>query len=240
MRLDVYLFEKGLARSRTDAKTLISEAYVTVNGNSVTKPSYDVSDTDEVSVILIGERYASRGALKLEGASFSFDFEISGKRCLDVGASTGGFTDYLLKHGAKSVIAVDSGKGQLVDYLLADERVISIEQFNARYMTPSDLPYVPELAVMDVSFISATCIIPAVYNCIADGADFICLIKPQFEVGRAHIGKGGIVKDESARISALKSVCDFAASVGFTVVKTAVSAIKGGDGNIEYVAHFRK
>ena len=240
MRLDLFLFEKDLAHSRTDAKNLITDGKVLVNGKCVTKPSFDVDGDVSVSVLSGEVRYVSRGGYKLECAIKNFSFEIKGKRAIDVGASTGGFTDCLLKNGAVAVVAVDSGTNQLADSIRRDERVTVMENCNARYLKETDLPYVPELAVMDVSFISATYIIPAVHDVLSDGADFICLIKPQFEVGRANIGKGGIVKDDKIRASAVKKVCDFAEQVGFKTIKTVRSDVVGGDGNIEFLAHFKK
>lgn len=240
MRLDVFLFENGYASSRTEAKQLITESLVSVNGKTVTKASYDVESGAEISISDLGVRYASRGGKKLECAIEAFDFEINGKTAIDVGASSGGFTDCLLKNGAAHVIAVDSGTDQLVASLRNDERVTVMEGYNARYMTPADLPYEPELAVMDVSFISATYIMPALYSCLKNGADFICLIKPQFEVGRANIGKGGIVKDDKVRASAVNKVVDFAQSIGFINKGVVRSSVVGGDGNIEFLAHFKK
>ncbi len=240
MRLDVFLFEKGYANSRTEAKQLITESLVSVNGKVISKPSYDVTDGVEISIVDTGVRYASRGGLKLECAINAFNFDIRGKLAIDVGASSGGFTDCLLKNGASHVIAVDSGTDQLVGHLRSDARVTVMEGYNARYMSVSDLPYRPELAVMDVSFISATYIIPALYNCLNSEADFICLIKPQFEVGRANIGKGGIVKDDKVRASAVKKVVEFAESVGFKTIGVVRSSVVGGDGNIEFLAHFSK
>ena len=240
MRLDVFLFENGYASSRTEAKQLITESLVSVNGKTVTKASYDVESGAEISISDPGVRYASRGGKKLECAIEAFDFEINGKSAIDVGASSGGFTDCLLKNGAAHVIAVDSGTDQLVASLRNDERVTVMEGYNARYMTPADLPYEPELAVMDVSFISATYIMPALYSCLKNGADFICLIKPQFEVGRANIGKGGIVKDDKVRASAVNKVVDFAQSIGFINKGVVRSSVVGGDGNIEFLAHFKK
>jgi 23S rRNA (cytidine1920-2'-O)/16S rRNA (cytidine1409-2'-O)-methyltransferase len=240
MRLDVFLFENGYASSRTEAKQLILESLISVNGKAISKASYDVTDGDEITVADPGVRYASRGGKKLECAIEAFNFDIEGKLAIDVGASSGGFTDCLLKNGASHVIAVDSGTEQLVAALRSDDRVTVMEGYNARYMTPSDLPYAPELAVMDVSFISATYIIPALYSCLKSGADFICLIKPQFEVGRANIGKGGIVKDDKVRAAAVNKVVEFAQSIGFSTVGVVRSSVVGGDGNIEFLAHFKK
>lgn len=235
------MYQNGLAQSRSEAKTLIESGAVSLAGKQIKKPAFDMTGRAEDLLITEGvKRYASRGGEKLEGALSAFRLSVAGRSALDVGASSGGFTDCLLRHGAARVIAADVGFGQLVPRLRADARVTVIENFNARYMMPTDLPYVPDLAVMDVSFISATLIIPAVYRVLADRADFICLVKPQFEVGRAGVGKGGIVKDELLRQKALEQVCTFAASVGFAVEGSAVSPILGGDGNTEYLVHFSK
>ena len=240
MRLDQFLFASGMSTSRTDAKGLINDGLVLVNGKTVTKPSYDVSESDEVRLEDTSDRYVSRGGLKLACAMRAFSFDVADRLAIDIGASSGGFTDFLLRNGAKHVIAVDSGTNQLVPSLRSDGRVSVMENCNARYLSIDQLEYTPELAVMDVSFISATYIIPALYNVLKDGADFICLIKPQFEVGRSNIGKGGIVKDEKVRLSAVTKVTDFAKSVGFRLVATTRSDVVGGDGNIEFLAHFKK
>ena len=241
MRIDVYLTEKGLVSSRTEAKNFITDGAVKHNGKLITKPSYDIAeDADGITVDKSVKKYVSRGGFKLEAALSEFDVSVSGRLALDVGASSGGFTDCLLQNGVAHVISVDSGSNQIADSLRMDERVTVIENYNARYMVPSDFSYAPNLAVMDVSFISATYIIPSLFLVLASGSDFICLIKPQFEVGRANLGKGGIVKDEKARASALNKVVDFAKAQGFAFVKHVTSPIRGGDGNIEFLAHFRK
>ena len=240
MRIDVYLAENGFVSSRTEAKRFVDEGAVYVNGKQINKASYDVDGTETVTVDKSVKEFVSRGGVKLKGALTQFGIDPTGKRCLDVGASSGGFTDCLLQSGAIHVIAVDSGSGQLAESLRRDSRVTVFENYNARYMKPEDLEYSPELAVMDVSFISATYILPAVYDVLTDGGEFVCLIKPQFEVGRAGLGKGGIVKDSKARDLAVKKVVDFAVSTGFAVKGTVQSPIKGGDGNVEFLAHFVK
>lgn len=240
MRLDVYLCEKGYAESRTEAKKFILAEGVSVNGKKVLKPSYDVIDGDEVSVDKSSKKYVSRGGIKLEAALDVFSISAEGRLAVDIGASSGGFTDCLLQRGARHVIALDSGTLQLVASLRKDERVTSIENYNARYMKRNDLEYTPDIAVMDVSFISATHIIRPIYECLADNADFVCLIKPQFEVGRSNVGKGGIVKSEKAREEAVENVVSFAKAVGFEFVSKITSPIAGGDGNTEYLAHFKK
>ena len=241
MRLDVYICENGLCQSRTEAKDFITAGAVSVNGVLVNKPSFSVnSENVKIEIRKEIKKYVSRGGLKLEAALDSFKVNVEGALALDVGASSGGFTDCLLKRGAFHVIAVDSGTMQLNSSLREDGRVTSIENFNARFMKPSDFEYVPNLAVMDVSFISATYIIPALYECLATKSDFVCLIKPQFEVGRANVGKGGIVKDEKIRLRAVQDVIQFANDIGFEFLGIITSPIKGGDGNIEYLAHFKK
>lgn len=240
MRLDIYLVENGYVSSRTEAKKFITEGAVKIDGKKIIKPSFDIIDSPSVEVDKSSKKYVSRGGLKLEAALNEFAVSPSGKNAIDIGASSGGFTDCLLKFGAKHVIAVDSGTEQLALSLRSDPRVTSIENFNARYMCHTDFEYLAEIAVMDVSFISATYLIKPLYDCLMPGADFICLIKPQFEVGKANIGKGGIVKDERARQNAKTAVIDFAKSVGFEFVGSMVSPIVGGDGNIEFLAHFKK
>lgn len=240
MRLDVYLFSEGLSSSRTEAKSLIADGAVLVNGKTATKPSYEVGPSDEVKIEPVGERFVSRGGLKLLAALDEFGVNPKDRLAIDVGASSGGFTDCLLSRGAKHVIAVDSGSGQLKESLRTDARVTSIENYNARYMKSADLEYTPDLAVMDVSFISATYIIPAVFSVLLPGGDFISLIKPQFEVGRSGLGKGGIVKDKSVRDAAVNRVVDFAESTGFVFMGLITSPILGGDGNTEFLAHFKK
>ena len=240
MRLDLYLCEASLTLSRTEAKNFILGGAVTVDGKIVKKPAFDIPEGACVKLDRSSKKYVSRGGIKLEAALDHFGIDAKGRLALDIGASSGGFTDCLLQRGAEHVIAVDSGKMQLSESLRTDARVTSVEGFNARYMSREDLEYVPDLAVMDVSFISATYIIPSVYGCIADGGVFVCLVKPQFEVGRQSIGKGGVVKDVKARERALSEVIAFAKNVGFSHKGTITSPIEGGDGNVEYLACFIK
>ena len=241
MRLDVFLTEKGFTASRTEAKNFITSGAVKICGAVITKPSYDVDEEEsDVRIDRSVKKYVGRGGYKLEGALADFKIDVKGRFAIDIGASSGGFTDCLLKNEVSHVICVDSGSGQLSESLQNDTRVTSIENYNARYMMREDFDYVPNLAVMDVSFISATYIIPAVYNILSENSDFIFLIKPQFEVGKSGVGKGGIVKSEKIRQSAVDKVTEFAKNVGFEVVKVVKSSIEGGDGNIEYLAHLRK
>lgn len=239
MRLDLYLSANGFCKSRSRAKELIVSGAVTVGGKTVTKPSYEVSDGDDVACdTAAGCRYVSRGGLKLERALEYFGISPEGLVCADIGASTGGFTDCLLQHGAARVYAVDSGTAQLDPSLSADPRVVSLENLNARYITADDIGCKCSLAVMDVSFISQTKLFSAITEILMPGGVLISLIKPQFEVGRSGIGKGGIVKDQKKRLAAIDNVCECAELHGLACRGTVLSPIEGGDGNTEYLACF--
>ena len=239
MRIDLYLVDKGFCESRSRAARLISEGKVFLDGKSVTKASFDVDDGEHEIEITELDRFVGRGGLKLEGAMEHFGIDVEGKRCIDVGASTGGFTDCLLQNGAAHVCAVDSGRGQLHPKLLDDIRVTSLEGFNARALSPDDFGYF-DVAVMDVSFISATYILPQFPGLLREGGHAVCLIKPHFEVGRSMLGKGGIVKKASDRYAAVIRVLDSAASCKFQLLGVMRSPIDGGDGNREYLAVFKK
>ena len=239
MRADVFLTEHGYAESRTRASRLIDCGCVTIDGKTISKASTDISDGEHEVVISNTDRYVGRGGLKLEAALNSFEIDVCGKRCIDVGASTGGFTDCLLQNGAREVYAVDSGRGQLHKSLISDKRVVNIEGYNARELSKVDFGTF-DIAVMDVSFISQTLIHPALSLILPSKSYFISLIKPQFEAGRAAIGKNGIVKSEKDREKAINRVIDSAHSCGFRTIGLIVSPIKGGDGNIEYLACFEK
>ncbi len=240
MRLDLYLTTNGFADSRQRAKVLISENCVSVNGKIVIKASLDIGDNDIVNVTGDPIGYVSRGALKLKAAVEAFEIDVNGKIAIDVGASTGGFTDFLLERGAKKVYAIDSGSSQLAQKLKEDVRVISMERYNARNLVKEDFPDNIELAVMDVSFISQTLIIPALVNVLKENSVFVSLIKPQFEAGRDAVGKGGIVKNPVSRAMAIRKVIDCAVANGLNFFGLVVSPIKGGDGNTEYLACFKK
>lgn len=241
MRIDVYLFESGLSSSRTEAKYLVNEGAVSVCGKVITKPSFDVTGVESSIVIDKSKKqFVSRGGIKLAAALAAFDISVEGKCCVDIGASSGGFTDCLLRNGAARVVAIDSGSGQMARVLRDDSRVRVIENYNARYIKSEDIGYFPAIAVMDVSFISATYIIPRLAECLRCGADFILLIKPQFEVGRDNVGKGGIVRDSKARMEAVQRVVLCAEQYGFKKRGLIDSPIRGGDGNLEFLAHFRK
>lgn len=239
-RLDQLVFERGLTDSRERAKTSIMAGIVYVNGQKSDKPGTAVSE--DANIELRGDtlKFVSRGGLKLEKALKIFDIDPSGLVCIDCGASTGGFTDVLLQNGAKKVFAVDVGYGQLAWSLRNDPRVVSMERTNLRYVTPDMLAEAPELAVMDLSFISLRLVLPAVYKLICDGAYTVCLIKPQFEAGRDKVGKKGVVRDKETHVEVIRSIMDFLPEAGFTMLGLGYSPIRGPEGNIEYLALLRK
>ncbi len=240
MRLDLYLVSSGMCRSRAEAQRAVKEGRVLVGGQTVTKCALEVVDGSDVSLSAGGCPYVSRGGMKLEGALDAFRIDVTGAVALDIGASTGGFTDCLLQRGAAYVYALENGSAQLHPCLTADERVQSMENTNARYMTREMFCDEIDFVCMDVSFISQKLILPAVSGVLSHGGKLVTLIKPQFEVGRAYIGKGGIVKDARARDRAVTEVCEFASTLGFLQKGIMESPIKGGDGNTEYLAYFMK
>ena len=239
-RLDVALVDRGLAESRTRAQSLVMARRVRVNGEYVTKPGASVSDDDALEVVELDHPYVSRGGLKLAHAIENFGVSVEGKVCADIGASTGGFTDVLLRNGAAKVFAVDVGYGQLDARLRNDPRVVVRERVNARYLTTEEIGEPVGLVSIDVSFISLRMILPPVSAILAHGGDLIALVKPQFEVGREGVGKGGIVRDDRLREEALAGVVAFAGENGFKVVGTTESPIRGAEGNLEYLMHARR
>lgn len=239
MRLDVYLAENALAKSRSYASELVKKGLVTVDGVVVNKPSFDI-EIQEVKVLGELHSFVGRGGVKLDGAIIKFGVDVTDFVCIDVGASTGGFTDCLLKRGAKKVYAVDSGHGQLDKKLMDDERVINLEGFNARDISPETIGDVCDMAVCDLSFISQTYVTKQVHSVLKENGLFISLIKPQFECGREALGKGGIVKDRKYHVNAIEKVCTFAFESGFECISVMPSDILGGDGNREYMALFVK
>lgn len=238
-RLDVLVAQKGLCDSREQAQRLILAGEVSVKGQVITKPGTKVDDTLPISV-KNKPRYVSRGGLKLEGALKAFPVKAEGKICLDIGSSTGGFTDCLLQNGAARVHAVDVGTNQLVWKLRNDPRVIVKEQFNARYMTPADLGEKVQLIVSDVSFISLTKILPAAYDCLEEGGDLLVLIKPQFELQPEDIGPGGIVRDPALHQQAVEKIKNFVTEeLHREWCGVADSPITGMEGNKEFLAWLR-
>ena len=238
-RLDVLVVSLGLCDSREQAQRLILAGEVSVKGQVISKPGTKVDDSLPVTV-RNKPKYVSRGGLKLEGALKAFPVPAEGKVCLDIGSSTGGFTDCLLQNGALRVHAVDVGTNQLVWKLRTDPRVIVKEQFNARYMTPEDLGEKVQLIVSDVSFISLTKILPAAYGCLEEGGDLLVLIKPQFELQPEDIGPGGIVSDPALHQRAVDKIHDFVVNeLHREWMGVADSPIKGMEGNKEFLAWLR-
>lgn len=239
MRLDLYLTENGFFKSRSKAQAAINSGNVTVNGKTVSKASLDVVGDEEINVTDT-ERFVSRAGEKLFRAINEFNIDVNGMTALDIGASTGGFTDCLLQNGAKKVYALDVGTAQLAEDLRSDSRVTVMENFNARYARREDFGDEIDIIVMDVSFISQTLIYPACEDILASGKMMVTLIKPQFEAGKKHIGKGGIVHDKDGRIlkEILEKIDASASQFGFTRKAITDSPIVGGDGNKEYLALF--
>ncbi|GAB3212163.1 TlyA family RNA methyltransferase [Marinactinospora thermotolerans] len=241
-RLDAELVRRGHARSRGHAAELIDAGQVRVAGVVATKAATQVG-TDQAIVVSEGEAqpvYVSRGAHKLIGALDAFGLDPAGRRCLDAGASTGGFTDVLLRRGAAHVVAVDVGYGQLAWKLRGDERVTVRERCNVRDLTPDQVGEpLPDLVVGDLSFISLTLVLPALVRCARPGADFAMMVKPQFEVGRDRVGAGGVVREPQSRADAVRAVADHAMTLGLGTVDVAASPLPGPSGNVEYFLWMR-
>ncbi len=239
LRLDVALVERELVKSRTRAKVLIEKGYVSVNGKICKKSSFSVSDAD---VLQVEDpcRFVSRGGYKLLKALETFQIPIKGLCCVDVGASTGGFTDCLLQRDAQKVYAVDVGTNQLVEQLRCHPQVVCKEQYNFRYAKRQDFEDSIQFACVDVSFISLSCILPALYQLLEDNAKAVCLIKPQFEAGRENVGKNGIVKNKKVHLQVLQTVTATMRQTGFSVLGVTGSPVKGSGGNVEYLAYIQK
>jgi 23S rRNA (cytidine1920-2'-O)/16S rRNA (cytidine1409-2'-O)-methyltransferase len=241
-RLDVLLVERGLVPSRERARALILAGQVRVEGQPATKAGASVSPDAAVLVLAPEQPYVSRGGLKLAAALDAFGIEVQGRQALDIGASTGGFTDVLLQRGATRVLAIDVGHGQLDWRLRNDPRVIVIERLNARALTPDQLPpgaRLFDIVTIDVSFISLRHILPVVPPLLAPGADVIALVKPQFEAGRAEVGKGGIVRDPEVQARAVEGIAAAADTLGLTRSGQVESPITGMEGNREFLLHLR-
>lgn len=239
-RLDVLLVNRGLAPSREKAKAMIMEGNVFVENEREDKAG-TMFDT-EVSIEIKGNtlKYVSRGGLKLEKAMTHFGITLDDKICMDIGASTGGFTDCMLQNGASKVYAVDVGYGQFAWKLRQDSRVVCMEKTNIRYVTPEDIDDTLDFASVDVSFISLTKVLGPARELLKDGGEMVCLIKPQFEAGREKVGKKGVVRDKSVHEEVIVKVIDFAIEQGFFVKNLEYSPIKGPEGNIEYLVYIRK
>ena len=239
-RLDVLLVEQGLADSREKAKAIIMSGIVYVDNNKEDKAGTTFDETAKIEVRGNTLKYVSRGGLKLEKAMDHFGVELAGKVCMDVGASTGGFTDCMLQNGAVKVYSVDVGHGQLAWKLRNDERVVCMEKTNIRYVTPEDIDDKIEFASIDVSFISLTKVLPAVKELLTDSGEIVCLIKPQFEAGREKVGKKGVVREKSTHLEVIQMVMAYAAEIGFEIRNLEFSPIKGPEGNIEYLLYLHK
>jgi 23S rRNA (cytidine1920-2'-O)/16S rRNA (cytidine1409-2'-O)-methyltransferase len=239
-RLDVEIARRGLAESRELARRLVMEGRVRVNSRPAAKPDLKVDSQTEIQVLPGGPEYASRGGHKLAAALDRFQVSVEGRRALDVGASTGGFTDVLLRRGASSVIALDVGYGQIADRIRHDRRVIVMDRTNIRHVMPGDLPYEPDLVVIDTSFISLRLVIPAALKVCAPSVEIIALVKPQFEVGKGKVGKGGVVRDEALRNEALERILEFARAAGLEIGGTMESPLRGPAGNVEYLILIRR
>ncbi len=239
-RLDVLLVNKGLAASREKAKAIIMSGNVYVDGQKEDKAGQSFSTEADIEVRGATLKYVSRGGLKLEKAMNCFDVSLDGKVCMDVGSSTGGFTDCMLQSGAVKVYAVDVGHGQLDWKLRNDSRVVCMEKTNIRYVTPKDIDDKIEFSSIDVSFISLTKVLEPVRNLLTDDGEIVCLIKPQFEAGREKVGKHGVVRDSGVHREVIEHVIRYAVSIGFEVKNLEFSPVKGPEGNIEYLLHIAK
>lgn len=239
-RLDVLLVERGLLESREKAQRAVMAGLVFVEGQRAEKPGSRVAE-DAALVVKQGERYVGRGGLKMEGALAQFGVDPEGWTCLDVGASTGGFTDCLLQHGAGRVYAIDVGHSQLDWKIRSDSRVVAIERMNCRYLTEQEVPELVDLLVADVSFISLTMILPAAFARVRSGGMAIVLVKPQFELGRDEVGRGGIVRDSALHAKAVERIRSWVeVSSGLEWRGFIESPIRGGDGNVEFLAWIGK
>lgn len=239
-RLDIFLVENGLVSGRDLAKSLIMEGKVYVNNQKADKAGEQVSEKDKVE--LRGEtlRYVSRGGLKLEKAMNVFPISLEGCVAMDIGASTGGFTDCMLQNGARKVYSVDVGYGQLAWKLRTDERVVNMERTNIRYVTPEDIGEELDFASIDVAFISLKLVLPVAAKLLKDGGELVALIKPQFEAGRDKVGKKGVVRDSAVHQEVIENVTAFAQDSGFCVLGLEFSPIRGPEGNIEYLMYAKK
>lgn len=239
-RLDVLLVKRGLAVSREKAKAVIMAGSVYVDNQKEDKAGTMFPDTVQIEVRGNTLKYVSRGGLKLEKAMTHFGLSLEGCICMDVGSSTGGFTDCMLQNGAVKVYAIDVGHGQLDWKLRNDPRVVCMEKTNIRYVTPEDIDEKADFSSIDVSFISLTKVLPPVYELLKDQGQVVCLIKPQFEAGREKVGKKGVVRDPAVHREVIEKVTDFASKTGFALLNLEYSPIKGPEGNIEYLLHLQK
>ncbi len=240
VRLDVFLTENGYAKSRTNAQSLIMEGKVFINNQKALKSGDMINGTENIEVRGKTLEYVSRGGLKLEKAIKNFDLTPENKVCMDIGASTGGFTDCMLKNGAVKVYSVDVGYGQLAWSLRNDERVVNMERTNIRNVTREDIDEELDFFSVDVSFISLKLVLPVAYSLLKENGEGICLIKPQFEAGREKVGKKGVVRDIEVHKEVIRNTFAFTEEIGFSILNLDYSPIKGPEGNIEYLMHIKK
>lgn len=240
IRLDVAVFEAGYAPSREKAKAIIMAGQVYVNNQKVDKAGTEIKRDDKLEIRGSTLKYVSRGGLKLEKAMQCFPITLQDKVCMDVGASTGGFTDCMLQNGAKKVYSIDVGYGQLAWKLRTDERVVNLERTNFRYATREQVPDEIDFSSVDVSFISLYHILPVLNSLLANNGEAVCLIKPQFEAGKEKVGKKGVVRDLNVHLEVVKKIISLAVENGFSVLGLQFSPIKGPEGNIEYLIYLKK
>ena len=240
VRLDILLVERGLQETRQRAQAVIMSGQVFVGGQRVDKPGTAVDRSAQIEIRGETLRYVSRGGLKLEKAMALWPIALEDAVCMDVGASTGGFTDCMLQNGAKKVYAVDVGYGQLAWKLRSDERVVCLERTNARYLSHELIPEEPDFSSVDVSFISLKLILPAIAGVLRDGGQAVCLVKPQFEAGREKVGKKGVVRDPAVHQEVLERFLEHARESGFSVLELSFSPVRGPEGNIEYLGWLEK
>lgn len=240
IRLDVYLTEEGLAPTRSAAQAMIMAGDVYIDNQKAMKAGEALKGTEKIEVRGKTAKYVSRGGLKLEKAMSVFPVVLEGKVCMDIGASTGGFTDCMLQNGAAKVYSIDVGYGQLAWKLRQDPRVVNMERTNIRYLEAKSLDMTPDFFSVDVSFISLKLVLPVAFDVLKDGGEGVCLIKPQFEAGREKVGKKGVVREKSTHIEVIENVLAFTKEMGFSVQGLDFSPVRGPEGNIEYLMYIKK
>ena len=240
IRLDSAVFELGISESREKAKALIMAGQIYVNGMKAIKPGVTVNSSDKIELKGNTLPYVSRGGLKLEKAMKVFPLTLDKKVCMDIGASTGGFTDCMLQNGAVKVYSIDVGYGQLAWKLRSDSRVVNLERTNFRYVTREQIPEEIDFASIDVSFISLKLIFPALMPLLKTEGECVCLVKPQFEAGKEKVGKKGVVREKSTHVEVIENVIGYASNNGFSILNLDFSPVKGPEGNIEYLLYIKK
>lgn len=234
-RLDIFMAENGMVASRSAAQSIIMTGEVYINNQKAVKAGEMVNGDEKIEIRSKSVKYVSRGGLKLEKALAVFPIDLNNKVCMDIGASTGGFTDCMLQNGASKVYSIDVGYGQLAWRLRNDDRVINMERTNIRYLTDDKIEFIPSFFSVDVSFISLKLVLPIVYTLTDNSSQGVCLIKPQFEAGREKVGKKGVVRDKNVHIEVIENVINFTRDIGFKILGLDYSPIKGPEGNIEYL-----